>query len=131
MEIARQVGAAAIKPAEKPLDFVDAKIGFVMDSSGSMSGVIGKVMSNAVQLLKSPKFKYSQSMVIKFSSTYEIFKVNFAQNKAAKIPDVKASVRNYPDTAESVFSVHYGAGTDFSAKLAEQITIAAKAGCRW
>lgn len=128
MEIARQVGAAAIKPAEKPLDFVDAKIGFVMDSSGSMSGVIGKVMSNAVQLLKSPKFKYSQSMVIKFSSTYEIFKVNFAQNKAAKIPDVKAPVRNYPDTAESVFSVHYGAGTDFSAKLAEQITIAAKAG---
>lgn len=128
MDIARQVGAAAIKPAEKPLDFVDAKIGFVIDSSGSMSGVIGKVMTNAVQLLKSPKFKYSQSMVIKFSSKYEIFKVNFAMNKAAQVPDVKSSVRIYPETADSVFGVHYGAGTDFSAALAEQITIAAKAG---
>lgn len=121
MDIARQVGAAAIKPAEKPEDFAEIKIAFVIDSSGSMSGVIGKVMANATKLLSTPKFKKAESMVIKFSSSYDIFRVNFFANKATKVPDVTTVPKAYNLTTNDVFGVHFGAGTDFSANLAGDI----------
>lgn len=122
MDIARQVGAAAIKPAEKPEDFAELKIAFVIDSSGSMSGVIGKVMSNATNLLSTPKFKKAEAMVIKFSSTYDIFRVNFYANKATKVPDVTTVPKAYNLTSKDVFGVHFAAGTDFSAPLAADIS---------
>lgn len=122
MDIARQVGAAAIKPAEKPEDFAELKIAFVIDSSGSMSNVIGKVMSNATNLLGTPKFKKAEAMVIKFSSTYDIFRVNFYANKATKVPDVTTVPKAYNLTSKDVFGVHFAAGTDFSSALAGDIS---------
>lgn len=122
MDIARQVGAAAIKPAEKPEDFAELKIAFVIDSSGSMSNVIGKVMSNATNLLGTPKFKNAEAMVIKFSSTYDIFRVNFYANKATKVPDVTTVPKVYNLKTNDVFGVHFAAGTDFSTALAGDIS---------
>lgn len=122
MDIARQVGAAAIKPAEKPEDFADLKICFCIDSSGSMSGVIGKVMANATNLLALPKFKDAESMVIKFSSQYDIFRVNFFRNKATKVPDITTKPKIYNLTSKDVFGIHFAGGTDFSAPLAGDLS---------
>lgn len=126
MDIARQVGAAAIKPAEKPLDFAEARLGFVIDSSGSMNNVIGKVMSNATQLLTQPAFKHLECLVIKFSSSHEVFRVNFAGNKAAKVPNTDTKPKNYPLTVADVFGVHFGAGTNFGAAIKDDLISAAK-----
>ncbi len=121
LETARQVGAAALKPGEKISEFKDVKVGFCIDSSGSMSSVIGTVMANAANLLKQPAFKYAQAAVIKFSSTADMFYVNFNQNKAAKVNSFKDKPGQYNLTVDDVFGVHFGAGTVFSANMADEI----------
>lgn len=122
MHIAGQMGAAAIKPGEKPLDEVDAKLGFVIDSSGSMSSVIGTVMSNAIVLLKMPIFKKSMVTVIKYSGHNSIHKVKFAQNQAAEVKDFDEKPKVWPLKAtEAVFGKHIGAGTNFDNALTTQI----------
>lgn len=122
MHVAAQMGAAAIKPGEKPLDEVDAKLGFVIDSSGSMSSVISTVMSNAMVLLKMPIFKKSVITVIKYSGHNTIHKVKFAQNQAAEVKDFDDKPKIWPLKAtDAVFGKHIGAGTNFDQALTTQI----------
>lgn len=121
VDIMRQTGSAAIKPAEKPLDNTDAKLMFCFDSSGSMGHVIAKVYANAVQLLRQPQFKNSDVIVFRYSASHDIFRVNFARNKAAQVPDIKAKARQYPKTAQQIFSEHVGSSTNFSAEMASQL----------
>jgi hypothetical protein len=122
MHIAGQMGAAAIKPGEKPLDEVDVKLGFVIDSSGSMSSVIGTVMANAIQLLKNPIFKKCVVTVIKYSGHNSIHKVKVATNQAAEVKDVDEKPKLWPLKAqEAVFGKHIGAGTNFDQALTNQI----------
>ena len=70
--VAAQLGAGAIKPGEKPLDEFDIKLGFLIDSSGSMTGVIEKVMTNAIALLKQPMFKRAAVAVVKYSGDHSM-----------------------------------------------------------
>lgn len=121
MEVARQVGAAAIKPGEKPTDFAEIKLAFCIDSSGSMGSVIGTVMSNVASLMRTPKFAKSECIISKFSSSAEIFKVNFYRDAAAKVGDYKEKPPNYPLTVDSVLNVHFGAGTTLSDALTDQL----------
>lgn len=124
LEIVRQVGAAAIKPAEKQMDNAEAKLAFCFDSSGSMGGVIGKIFANAVALLKQPMFKNSEVLVLKYSGSHDIFRANFARNKAAQVPDTKVKPKQYPMTAQDIFTKHIGGGTNFSAALATDLKTA-------
>ncbi len=129
MHVAGQMGAAAIKPGEKPLEEVDAKLGFVIDSSGSMSSVIGTVMSNAMVLLKNPIFKKSIVTVIKYSGHNTIHKVKFATNQAAEVKDFDEMPKQWPLKAnEAVFGKHIGAGTNFDDALTMQINKMLEAG---
>lgn len=120
--IASQLGAAAIKPGEKPLDEVDAKLGFVIDSSASMSSVITTVMANAIALLKQPMFKKATVTVIKYSGNNSMHKVIFAQNKAAEVENAAEKPKIWPLKAtDAVFGKHIGAGTNFDAALTARI----------
>lgn len=122
MHVASQMGAAAIKPGEKPLDEVDVKLGFVIDSSNSMSSVIGTVMANAIQLLKNPIFKKCVVTVIKYSGHNSIHKVKVATNQATEVKDVDEKPKIWPLKAqEAVFGKHIGAGTNFDQALTNQI----------
>lgn len=122
MHIAGQMGAAAIKPGEKPLDEVDVKLGFVIDSSGSMSSVISTVMANAIQLLKNPIFKKCVVTVIKYSGHNSIHKVKVATNQAAEVKAVNEKPKVWPLKAqEAVFGKHIGAGTNFDSALTGHI----------
>lgn len=126
LEIARQRGAAAVKPAEKVMDHSDSSLAFVFDSSGSMSSVITTVFSNAMNLLKQPAFRKSDSLVYKFSGGHEIFRVNFSTNIAYKVaqPLDKKPVAKMKTT--DVFNQHYGAGTVFDQALSGDISVAIK-----
>lgn len=121
MEVARQVGAAAIKPGEKPVDFAQIKLAFCIDSSGSMGQVIGTVMSNVANLMRAPKFAKSECIISKFSSSSELYKANFYRNKAAKVTSYKEKPQDYPLTVDNVLNVHFGAGTTLSTQLTSEL----------
>lgn len=116
-----QVGAAAVKPAEKPMDFSDSKLAFIIDSSGSMSSIITTVFANAIKLLKLPMFINTYVSVIKYSGTNIIHKVNYARNCAAKVSSVEEKPKSYPLKASDVFGKHMGAGTNFDEVMVQQI----------
>lgn len=120
LEMMRQTGAAPIKPAEIPVQ-TEAKLGFVFDCSASMSGVIGKVYANAVNLLKQPQFRNSECYVLKYANVYEMFRVNFARNAAIQVTDIKAKTRGYNKTAAQVFTERISGGTVFSKQMADEI----------
>lgn len=124
LDIARQVGSAAIKPGEKAMDFADMNLGFVIDSSGSMSSIIATVLSNSMNLLKQPIFAKSQALVFKFSGDYEIYKVNFRSNLAAQVQTFAEKPKNYPLKTSTVLGTHIGSSTDFSAALATEVASA-------
>ena len=126
LEITRQMGAAAIKPAEKPLQYSDNKLAFVFDSSGSMSSIIGKIYANAIKLLRQPEFRSTESAVYKFSENYTIYKGNFATNKAGVVDDVKKHPKIYDMKMYDVFAKHIGGGTNFSSAMADDIVKAVK-----
>jgi len=127
LDIARQVGASAIKPAEKPMDFADISLGFVIDSSGSMSNVITSVMSNVVNLMKTPIFRKTQVLFFRFSGSYEIYKMVFSTNQAGKV-DTWTAKPKYDHKAIDLLNQHFGAGTTFSSALAGEIGGALSAG---
>lgn len=124
----QQTGSSAIKPGEKLSDHADVNLAFVIDSSGSMSSAIGTVYANVASLLKQPVFAKSDFLVMRFSGDYDIHKGNFARNKAAKIATVDEKPRAYNTTVQSVFTTHFGAGTDFSGECVNQIATAMKLG---
>lgn len=121
MDIARQLGSAAVKPGERTGDITNSKLGFVFDASGSMHGIIGTVFANAVNLLKTPAFKSSQTIVIRFSSDFSIFKVMFGHGKAAKVGSIKDKVTNWNLPTTAVFNMGEFGGTSFNADLATKI----------
>lgn len=121
MEIARQVGAAAIKPGEKQSEFAQIKLAFCIDSSGSMGEVIGPVMSNVANLLRTPQFAKTECIVSKFSSSAEVFKVNFYRDAAAKVANYKDKPDTYNLKVNDVLGVHFGAGTTLSEELTSQL----------
>jgi hypothetical protein len=126
LDIARQTGAAAIKPAEKPLDCADAKIAFCFDSSGSMGGAIAQVFANANALLKTPAFRNVDCLVFKFDTKYKMYRCNFARNAASEVTNLKDKPVDRPIKVTDVFEKHLGGGTDFSDALVNELKIAAK-----
>lgn len=127
LDIMRQVGAAAIKPAEKPLEFNEAKLCFVFDVSGSMNVHNAKVFANAIQLLKQPNFKATEVAIVKFSSSFYLFKVNFARDKGQSVSSLAEKPKTWNMTAKQVVGYQVSGGTIFSAKMAEELAVVLKA----
>ena len=127
MDVARQVGAGAMKPGLRPDDYVEAKLAFVVDSSGSMGGIIQSIMSNAANLLKDKQFRNAECGLIKFSSSHEIFRLNFARNTAGRVPTLVGTQKHkHTLKATDVLGIHFGAGTDFNGALEQECTAAVK-----
>lgn len=120
MDIARQTGAAAIKPAEVDAEPDQAKLFFILDCSGSMTGVMNTVMNSCRQLLKQPIFKDTAVLVGKFSNASLLYLVNEAQNKAAQIEEIGEQPQDWNTTPGQVFGSAEGGGTTISAELVKQ-----------
>lgn len=122
LSIARQTGASAIKPSEREVEqHVDLKLGFIIDSSGSMAGMARTIMSNAAALLKQPAFKRSTVTILKFSGGHEIFKCNFAADKAGKVANVNEKPKQLNLKASVILSEYTGGGTVFSPEIAGEL----------
>lgn len=124
VDLLKQTGAAAVKPAEKPAEHSDISLMFVVDSSGSMRQAIGKAYSSINALLKQPAFRKSDVIVVRFSNNFDIHKGNMATNKAGKIAGALDKPKVYDKTMHQIFNSHMGAGTEFSAQLVAQIEAA-------
>ena len=124
IDLARQTGAGAMKPGEVPLDN-EIKLGFVVDSSGSMTNVIAKVYANMVSLLKMKAgVNASEFFLIKFSNQHHIFKCNYKKNKYRELNSVfeKGAKNEKSGSVSELFSRHIGDGTSFTAALADQVS---------
>ncbi len=117
MDVARQVGAGAIKPANRPVDYSDAKLMFIIDNSGSMSGVINLVIANAMKLLRLPAFKKATILALKFSNKADLYKVSVPRNIAGKITDPSDAPKAWDKKATDVLGSHMGGGTDISSSM--------------
>lgn len=122
VDLARQVGTAAMKPGEIPLEN-DIKIGFVVDSSGSMTGVIDKVYANLHSLMKSKSnVRKSEFFLIKFSDNHHIYKCNFTQDKYKELSSVFDKNKDEKTgSVKELFSKHIGSVTNFSDKLTSEV----------
>lgn len=127
-DIARQVGAAAIKPAQRPLDMSDAKLMFIIDNSGSMNSAVKTVVANAKKLLATPMFKKATILTLKFSNDAELYKVNVGRNIAGQIPEPNTNPKKWDQTADYVLGSSFGGGTTISAKMVQQTAAAINMG---
>ena len=121
VDLARQTGAAAMKPGEITLDS-DIKMGFIVDSSGSMTSVIDQVYANLHNLMKSKaNVRKSEFFLIKFSSNHHIYKCNFVQNKYKELSSVfDKSKEEKTGSVKELFSKHIGSSTNFSDQLTHE-----------
>ena len=122
VDLARQVGTAAMKPGEIPLDN-DIKMGFVVDSSGSMTSVISQVYANLHNLMKSKSnVRKSEFFLIKFSSSHHIYKCNFTQHKYKQLSSITDKTKEEKTgSVKELFSQHFGSSTNFSTQLTHEI----------
>ena len=126
VHLAQQTGSAAMKPGEVPLDN-EIKMGFVVDSSGSMTHVIGQVYANMHSLMKSKSnVNKANFYLIKFSGDHHIFKCNFSRDKYTELSSVfDKSAVEHSGSVKELFSKHIGSSTNFSDRLTHEISLLA------
>ena len=120
-------GKGAIKPGDiKTPSKKKIKLAVIIDSSGSMSYVIHKVMSNLDALLAnrgSVTGLSEEFYLFMFSGSYDIFKCTPGQKGSAQeyadVDAIKPSTNRMP--LQDVLSKHMAGGTVFSSELSEQI----------
>lgn len=113
MEVVRQSGAGAIKPAEVVSEKDDIKLMVVIDESGSMSSIIPRVMKLITTMLQSSTFKGSDIFVMKYSDSLELYKVNLQRKKAVKVKSVTDKTTKWTLTTASVLQTGKFGGTSF------------------
>jgi hypothetical protein len=119
---AAQTGAAAVKPGEVTVEMKEVKLAFVVDESGSMGSVIGKVFGNIAGLLKSkPELSKLMFTLLKFSHNYQIHKAFFKSDKCGSVLDVLEKPKTFNDSTDRVFKHHYQSVTNFSPALVADI----------
>jgi len=117
MDVARQTGAGAIKPADRPVDYSDAKLMYIIDNSGSMTGIINTVIANAMKLLNQPAFKKATILALKFSNKADLYKVSIPRNVAGLIINPNDTPEKWDKSAREVLGSHMGGGTDISSSM--------------
>lgn len=131
VDIARQLGAAAIKPGERPGEDI-FKLLMVFDTSGSMSGAIGPALSETRALLSKMSASLDAAVGITFfASTPVFFAANLRDNKAWSVPSFNVMTKPVPANSkralDEVLKSSMSGGTDFNAGLAAELsTMAAK-----
>lgn len=117
-EIGRQMGAAAVKPGEVLKD-AELKIGFLVDSSGSMSNIIDKIYANIDKLLSSKTGMSQTFWLIKYSSSHEMYLCNNKRRTYAKVQAIGEAAKMESGNIKQLFSRHIGSGTTFNEALVE------------
>lgn len=127
VHLAQQTGSAAMKPGEITLND-EIRLGFIIDSSGSMTSTIGTVYSNLDNLMKGKStVNKANFYLIKFSSQHHIYHCNFSNNKYTEMPEVfSKSTTNKTGSIKDLFTSHLAGGTSFTKDLVRQASLLAK-----
>ena len=83
--MAQELGAGAIQPGEVQIDDDKKGLVFVIDNSGSVYSVLKHFNNEILNLLKTNKKMLSNMYIIKFSGTFEAFKVNVKEETYQQI----------------------------------------------
>lgn len=123
VDLARQTGSAAMKPGDIELES-ELKLCFVVDTSGSMSGVVPTIYANIEELLKKFKstVKGSEFFLIKFSSSHYIYKCNYIKDsykELARVDDNTKTIKS--GSVKKLFSQHIGDATNFTNTMTKDI----------
>jgi hypothetical protein len=120
------VGAAAIKPGERPGEET-YKLAFVFDTSGSMSYAIQPALSEARNLLKQQTASSDSTLgICFFADRYLLLEANLLKNTAWKLDSFTNMGRPVPESAkqslDDVFKSAYTGGTTFSSALVSELS---------
>lgn len=133
ISIARQTGAGALKPGEKTLDTQKAKMMFVFDTSGSMSGEVPRVLSEVRNLLTQLGKSDVDVGIVFFAGEYKSFVINVAKdnwaelNQPTDLLDDKQNKKRQKGY-KTVLSLGASGGTEFNAALTSQLAQLAAGG---
>jgi predicted metal-dependent peptidase len=123
VDMVRQTGAGAMKPGEMPLPN-QIKLGFVIDSSGSMSSAVAVVYANIERLFKSNQIdKGKEFTLIKFSSDFDAYRCNYRKNMYYRVASVKDKKGDGTESGDikNLFTTTINGGTHFGGKLVPEI----------
>lgn len=136
---ADNLGAAAIKPADKISDLMRPKLVIVMDGSGSMQSAIALANSNIIELFKkNPALAQETFFYVKFSDGHDTYLCNIKNKTAVSTKlDPKIQVSTSQITAlggagttslTTVMSSSMSGGTVFEAPLTTELAAMAAKG---
>ena len=124
VHLSAQMGAAAMKPGEVPLENA-LKLGFVVDSSGSMLHALTTVYSNLNNLLKTHEAaRKSDFFLLKFDSSHQIFKCNFQKSSAFKIETLDLKAKSTENVGlQKAFTTTTSGGTVFDGAVVHDVEV--------
>lgn len=122
IDVARQIGAGAVKPGEVPLP-KKLKLTFVVDSSGSMTSILPTVYSNIANLLKNQgKQVASTFYMVKFSENWHMFMCNISGSSYAQVTSNGEKPPGLSKgSLDKLFSETIAGGTNFGAGMVSEL----------
>jgi hypothetical protein len=111
-----QTGVGVVKPGEVKMES-KIKLCILVDSSGSMTGVITLALNEIIHLLAKYKRLDNDFYFMRFSDSFELFKVNIKRSTFVKVSSVKEKAQGVAGNTKDLFTEHYGGGTNFSPAL--------------
>jgi hypothetical protein len=117
VKLAVEKGESAVKPGERTRDAF--KFALVIDSSGSMTGIINKVYAEFSKLLKSTDLS-GETLVYKFSDTFDLYTLN-TKTKVAYQINIKTGKKVGGKVNIAQVLYHFSGGTDFSDILRKEL----------
>ena len=124
MVTAQQTGAGRISPGEITIDSEKKGLVFIIDNSGSVMTEVNKFNQEIIQLLKKNKKFLENMYVIKFSSGFEVNKVDVKTMKYREIKNTvefnqkKPKFKYGPSKGiKELFTETYGLGTEYSPEM--------------
>ena len=124
MVTAKQTGAGRISPGEVKIDAEKKGLVFVIDNSGSVMSVVNQFNQEIMQLLKKNKQFLDNMYIIKFSSKFELNKINISKLKYQEIQNPHALVSGSEKirfgsehSIVDLFSKGFDLGTEYTPEM--------------
>ena len=123
---AAQTGKSAMKPGEMDQESNLLKLCIVVDSSGSMSSVIGQVYANIDSLLKTHSKEVKLGFVlVKFSSDHKMYQcITSGKGSYREIKSINDKSTSFETgDLKKLFSDHFGSSTNFDSALTADLDV--------
>jgi len=109
----KQTGSGSVSPGEIGVE-TTAKLLFILDSSGSMSPIIGSINKSVLELASKTAFRKTQFAIMRFSDGYSLFKAQVEGDIAAPVNSVKDSPSTWTHKLSQVINMTQNGGTAFT-----------------